>query len=504
VLVREGVRLAVHTSLAIRTILTSIAILGGMRHVVVVVPASIIVHWAVAAVLVSTHLAHVRSVVRVGEIWVLISVVMSALAGHVLCCRSLSSARKGGVGGVVAAVGCVNVTIAAGRLSGRNMGLHFCARDAKSSCGSLGNGSILGLTIGAIVVVGKTLIDGVERRILTARRHGRLDRSLVGKWFLDLRLRLGDLLAKGIVGLVSISVAGEIVEGGIGSGDLRNWRKSRGWAGDGGALGRSLSLALGRRRQSGTRSYGGVLRGLSTSFSIFTVLVNINISSITVQSHATKLHRSPIHCMVSRHDHCFLLFHNTALSAGSTNALPECACWIGMCRSRRCSGSSSHARVQSAANSASRSSCGGGRRDIGELGKIRPCQIVLRGYDFGRRSRFFERLRDNRLGCLFHGNGDWRWDRNGRKFSSLLLFLFLLFFLFDHWLGSRLLGNRSGFRCSNRCRSWSRNWCRCRSSRLLLGRRRGFREQARPALLSTIRDHTALRRIFSALVRDVH
>jgi hypothetical protein len=56
-----------------------------------------------------------------------------------------------------------------------------------------------------------------------------------------------------------------------------------------------------------------VLRGLSACFSVFSVLVNINIGSIAVQTHAAKLDSSTINGVVSRHDYSFLLFHDTTL-----------------------------------------------------------------------------------------------------------------------------------------------------------------------------------------------
>lgn len=180
-----------------------------------------------------------------------------------------------------------------------------------------------------------------------------------------------------------------------------------------------------------------MLRGLGTSFSIFTVLINIDISSIAVQSHTAKLHCSPVDSVVSWHDNCFLLFHHTALGTGSANTLLECAGGVGRCRSCGCCGSSI-VSIKGAANGASCGGCGSRGRDIGNLRKIRLGQIILGSCNFSRRgrdSRFFEGLRDSRFRCLFHGNRNWRWNRDGCRFRGLLLFwlfLLLLFLLLGH------------------------------------------------------------------------
>ena len=244
--VREGVRLTVHSSLAIRRgVLVTITELAAVRHVLVLIPASVIIHRPVSTVLVLlSHLIHVRSVVGVRVIGVSITVGVSssALTRHVLRGRGLSGARQGRVRGRVTAVWCVDMTVTGGRLGSRDLRLHLSTRDTESCCSSLRNSGVLGLTIGAVVVVGKALVDGIERRILACGGDGRLDRSLVCKRFLNLRLRLGDLLAEWVIGFVGVGVASEIVEGGIGSGDLRNGRKPRSGARDRRSLSWSLRL----------------------------------------------------------------------------------------------------------------------------------------------------------------------------------------------------------------------------------------------------------------------
>ena len=242
-IVREGMRLTVHPSLAIwGGVLVTITELAAVRHVLVLISASVIIHRPVPTVLVLSHLVHVRSVVGVGVIRVSITVGVSssALTRHVLRGRGLSGARQGRVRGRVTAVWCVDVTVTGGRLGGRDLRLHLSTRDTESCCSSLRNSGILGLTIGAVVVVGKALVDGIERRVLACGGDGRLDGSLVCKRFLNLRLRLRDLLAERVIGFVSVGVASEIVEGGIGSGDLRNGRKP----GSGARDRRSLSWSL--------------------------------------------------------------------------------------------------------------------------------------------------------------------------------------------------------------------------------------------------------------------
>jgi hypothetical protein len=252
VVVGETVRLAIHTSLAIWTILIAISILSAVRHVVlllllVIIAASIVVHGPVSSVLVLSHLAHVRSIVRVGVVRVSVTVRMGgSLTRHVLRSWGLSSGRESWVRGVVTAARSIDMAIAAGRLSGGSLGLHLSAGDTETSRRSLGHRGILGLAIGAIVVVREALVNGVERRVFAARCDSGLDGGLVCEWLLHLRLRLGDLLRERVVRLLSLGVAGKICERGIGSGDLWDRGKSRSWTGNGRSLGGRLDLS-GRR-----------------------------------------------------------------------------------------------------------------------------------------------------------------------------------------------------------------------------------------------------------------
>jgi hypothetical protein len=72
-----------------------------------------------------------------------------------------------------------------------------------------------------------------------------------------------------------------------------------------------------------------MLRRLSTGFSVLSILIDINVSSVAVESHAAELHGSTVYGVVSWHDHGFLLFHNTTLCSGSADSLLECACREG-------------------------------------------------------------------------------------------------------------------------------------------------------------------------------
>jgi hypothetical protein len=168
VVVGETVRLTIHTSLAIRGILIAISILSAVRHVVllllVLIAARIVVHGSVSSVLVLSHLAHVRSIVRVGVVRVSVTVRMGgALTRHVLRSRGLSGGGQGGVRGVVTAARSINMAVAAGRLSGGNLGLHLGAGNTETSGRPLSHRGILGLAIGAIVVVREALVNSVER-----------------------------------------------------------------------------------------------------------------------------------------------------------------------------------------------------------------------------------------------------------------------------------------------------------------------------------------------------
>lgn len=307
----------VHSRLAIRTILIAVAILGAVGHVVVVIAASIVIHRAVSGVL--AHLAHVVGIVGVGEVRVL--VLVSGMAGHMRRSGRLSGRRKSGVRRVVATVGSIDVAITAGGLRRGDMRLHLGARNTEPSTRSLGNAGILRLTIGAVVVVRKPLVNGVEGGVFAASGDGRLNGSLIGEWLLDLRLWLRNLLAERVVRLVGVGVAREIGEGRVGGGDLRNGREPRSWARDSRAAGRSLGL--GRRRQGSTRGHGGVLRGLSTGFGVFAVLVDVNVGRVAVQAHAAELHGSPVNGVVCGHNNCFLLFHHATLGARSSDAVSQ-------------------------------------------------------------------------------------------------------------------------------------------------------------------------------------
>jgi hypothetical protein len=65
-----------------------------------------------------------------------------------------------------------------------------------------------------------------------------------------------------------------------------------------------------------------VLRRLSAGLGLFAVVINID--RVTVESHATELHRGTIHGMVARHDHSLLLLHHATLEARHTTTLLEC------------------------------------------------------------------------------------------------------------------------------------------------------------------------------------
>jgi hypothetical protein len=106
-----------------------------------------------------------------------------------------------------------------------------------------------------------------------------------------------------------------------------------------------------------------VLRGLSTGFSVFSVLVNIDIGSIAVQTHAAKLHSRTINGVVSRHDYSFLLFHDTTLRSGGPSAGLEYTRREGSLSSMTSGGRDSRDAVgiKGAAHCASRSGCGSGR-----------------------------------------------------------------------------------------------------------------------------------------------
>jgi hypothetical protein len=182
------------------------------------------------------------------------------------------------------------------------------------STGSTGTGSILGLTVVAVVVVGEALLVGsVEGREVTTSGGSGLSRSLIGEWLLDLLLRLADLLSEGIKGLLGLAVAGKVGEG-LGSGSLRD----RGQAG-GGASSTCLRNTLVGRRERSTRGDRRVLGGLSTSLGLLTVVINVH--GITVQSHAAELHGRTVNGMVAGHNNSLLLLHDTTLEARGTGAL---------------------------------------------------------------------------------------------------------------------------------------------------------------------------------------
>ena len=202
--VRETVRLTVHATLAIRAVLTSVAVLGTVRHILIFVSASVIVDWAVSTVL----LTHVRSIVRVRVVWISITVSMSTLVRHVVRGRSLSDTGKSRVGGGVAAVWSFNVTIAGGGLGGGNLRLGFSARDTKPSS-ALRKGRILRLTVGVVVVVWKALVASIKRRIFATGGDSRLNGGLVCKRFLDLRLWLSKWLSERVIGFLRV-VASEV------------------------------------------------------------------------------------------------------------------------------------------------------------------------------------------------------------------------------------------------------------------------------------------------------
>jgi hypothetical protein len=248
VVVGETVRLAIHTSLAIWTILIAISILSAVRHVVlVIIAASIVVHGSVSSVLLLSHLAHVRSIVRVGVVGISVTVRMSGtLTRHVLRSWGLSSGGEGWVRGVVTAARSIDMAIAAGRLSGGSLGLHLSAGDTETSRRPLSHRGILGLAVGAIVVVREALVNSVERRVFAAGCDSGLDGGLVCEWLLHLGLRLGDLLRERVVRLLGLGVAGKIGERGIGSGDLWDRRKSGSRTGNSRSLGGRLGLS-GRR-----------------------------------------------------------------------------------------------------------------------------------------------------------------------------------------------------------------------------------------------------------------
>ena len=393
VVIRESssVRLTVHArSLAVGAILVAVAVLRVVLHVVVIVPAGIVVHRAVAAELVLlVHLAHVRGVVRVGVVRISVPVGMSSgssLARHVLSSRrglSSRSTRQGRVRGRVTAVGgsssSIDMAVTARRLSsgGWDLGLlHFSTRNTtKASSRTLSHIGILSLAVGTVVVVGETLINRVEGRVLAGGSGGgaagRLDGSLIRKRLLRLWLRLRDLLAEGIVRLLGIGVASEIGKGVVGRVQLRYRRQSRGGAGDSRRChlsGHGLRLLLlllmlllsQSRRQRGTRSNGGVLRGLSTGFGLFPVLIQLVRTStgcIAIQAHAAKLHGGTVDSVVAGHHHGFLLFHHPTLEARSaaTASLPGSAGGIGR---GSCPGRSGCGLIKSTAHVAG--DCGSG------------------------------------------------------------------------------------------------------------------------------------------------
>jgi hypothetical protein len=359
----------------------------------------------------------------------------------------------------VTTVGGINGAVAAGRLSGRDLGLGLCGGDtAEASTAGTGIG-ILGLAVAAIVVVGEALlVNSIEGRVFAAGGGSRLSRSLVGEWLLDLRLGLADLLSEGVERLLSLGgVASEVVEG-LGGG-LRNGRKTGGRA--------SLAGALGRRRKGGTRSNGGVLRRLSAGLGLLAVLINVH--SITVQAHATKLHGGTVDCVISGHDYGLLLLHNTALEAGSTAALLQSATGKGAGGRTGRSSSRRSGGVKGATDSAG-SSCSGRRSgNIGNLFEVSLGQVILGGLDVGLgndRNSHFGGLGNGRLLC---GGGDGDGDRSRSGFGGFLLLSNRIFGLF---------GGRSGSGLGSLLR--------------LRWRRRGFGEEAGPSLLCALGDHTGL------------
>jgi hypothetical protein len=396
----------------------------------------------------------------VGVVGVAIAVAVGTLlTRHVLSSGGLSSTRQSRVRGVVTTVGGINGTVAAGRLSGRDLGLGLSSGDTtETSTAGTGIG-ILGLAVAAVVVVGEALlVNSIEGRVFAASGGSRLSWGLVGEGLLDLRLGLADLLGEGVEGLLGLGgVASEVVEG-LGGG-LGNGRKTGGRA--------SLAGTLGRGRKGRTRSNGGVLRRLSAGLGLLTVLIDVH--SVTVQAHATKLHGSTVHSVVAGHDNSLLLLHHTTLEAGSTAALLQSAAREGAGRRTGRSGSRHSGGVKGATDSAG-SSCSGRRSgNIGNLFEIGLGQVILGSLDGGLGNDgngHFGGLGD---GCLLCGGGDGNGDRSGSGFGGLSLLNDGLFGLF----GGR---SRSGL-----------------GSLLGLGwRRRGFGEEAGPSLLCALGDHTGL------------
>ena len=233
-----------------------------------------------------------------------------------------------------------------------------------------------------------------------------------------------------------------------------------------------------------------MLRGLSTCLSFFSVLIDVDGGSIAVQSHTTKLHCSTVDGVVSWHNYCLLLLHNTALQTRATATLPE---GIGMEGGGGSSGRSGSTReivsVKSTAHGTRCRSGGSRLRSIRNLCEVRLRQIVLSGRNISRgRGRCFgswSNLGNRGFGCFFR----WNWNRGrgrSRRGGSSR----------SRSRGRLRLGFRLGRRLRLgglllRCRLfWGRCW---RGGRFLLRRRRWrFREQASPALLRSFRNHTTL------------
>ena len=217
-----------------------------------------------------------------------------------------------------------------------------------------------------------------------------------------------------------------------------------------------------------------MLRRLSTCLSFFSVLIDVDGGSIAVQSHTTKLHCSTVDGVVSWHNDCFLLLHNTTLQTRATATLPE---GIGLVSGGSSPGRSGSTReIASVKSTAHGTRCrsGGSRlRSIRNLCEVRLRQIVLSGRNISRgRGRCFgswSNLGNCGFGCLFR----WNWNRGrgrsrsgGSSWSWSRGRLRLGFRLWHRlWLGCFLL----------RCwLFWSRCW---RGGWLLLRRRRcRFRE----------------------------
>lgn len=65
-----------------------------------------------------------------------------------------------------------------------------------------------------------------------------------------------------------------------------------------------------------------MLRSLSSLW-LFPILVDV-WARLAVQTHATELNGSPVECIVSWHDHRFLLLLDAALEAGASSWLAGC------------------------------------------------------------------------------------------------------------------------------------------------------------------------------------